>query len=508
MGATEFLPVLAKVDDAVARALASGYQVDVDAFELLLSLENRVNVVDMIDKVVQLKKSGETDGVDMISRLDIDTLLSPEESIEDPRNLEDSIDMAKEGSEADLEIIGNLTEKLFPVEGADGFRLLFRSRLRKMLNIAHQRPDSRNIRTISEVLDAQNRDVVKVAGLVMDKRIKQDRWELAIDDLSGLLRVRGTDDSIKAEVAGVMLDQFVIMDVARVKGETAALKRIYHPDLPDRIPTTSKKNVYAVFLSDLHVGSKLFLLDAFERFTAWISGLSEDHGVVDRVRYVVIGGDAVDGAGIYPGQENDLQEPNIRKQYSNLAQLIEKIPKHIRIVIIPGNHDPVRQALPQPAIPRKYAEELYCMENVSMLSSPALLRLHGVKLLTFHGRSLDDVVAKIPGLSYSSPAAAMKLLLRARHLAPHYGGRVAMAPAEEDHLVIDEVPDIFHAGHVHTLDRTNYRGTLILNSGTWQGQTKFQANMGIVPTPGKVPIVNLATLDVLVKDFTKSPGDS
>jgi DNA polymerase II small subunit/DNA polymerase delta subunit B len=32
--------------------------------------------------------------------------------------------------------------------------------------------------------------------------------------------------------------------------------------------------------------------------------------------------------------------------------------------------------------------------------------------------------------------------------------------------------------------------------------------MGIVPTPGKVPIVNLATLDVLVKDFTKSPGDS
>ena len=49
----------------------------------------------------------------------------------------------------------------------------------------------------------------------------------------------------------------------------------------------------------------------------------------------------------------------------------------------------------------------------------------------------------------------------------------------------------------------DYRGTLILNSGTWQDQTKFQANMGIVPTPGKVPIVNLATLDVLTKDFTK-----
>ena len=67
---------------------------------------------------------------------------------------------------------------------------------------------------------------------------------------------------------------------------------------------------------------------------------------------------------------------------------------------------------------------------------------------------------------------------------------MAIAPAEEDHLVIQEIPDIFHAGHVHTLDRMDYRGTLILNSGTWQDQTKFQANMGIVPTPGKVPIVN------------------
>ena len=491
------------MDDAVARALASGYQVDVGAFELLVSVEQRVDVVDTVDRVIQLKKSGSDGGTNTISQSDIHAVLPSEEGADPLNNLDSSTDEAEESLEADFEVISNLTEKLFPVEGVDGFRSLFQSRLRKMLIIAHQRPDSRNIRPISEVLNTRSRDVTKVAGLVMNKTIKQDRFELVIDDVTGRLRVRGMDDSVRAQIADVMLDQFVIMDVVGVREDAGMLKRIYHPDLPERVPSTSKKNVYAVFLSDLHVGSKLFLLDAFERFIAWISGVSEEQGVVDRIRYVIIGGDAVDGVGVYPGQENDLQEPDVRKQYSSLAQLVEQIPKRIKIVIIPGNHDPVRQALPQPAIPRKYAEKLYRMENVSMLSGPALLRLHGVKILTFHGRSLDDVVAKIPGLSYSRPAAAMKLLLRARHLAPCYGGRMAIAPAEEDHLVIQEIPDIFHAGHVHTLDRMDYRGTLILNSGTWQDQTKFQANMGIVPTPGKVPIVNLATLDVLTKDFTK-----
>ena len=283
-------------------------------------------------------------------------MLPSEEGADPLNNLDSSTDEAEESLEADFEVISDLTEKLFPVEGVDGFRSLFQSRLRKMLTIAHQRPDSRNIRSISEVLNTRSRDVTKVAGLVMNKTIKQDRFELVIDDVTGRLRVRGMDDSVRAQIADVMLDQFVIMDVVGVREDVGMLKRIYHPDLPERVPSTSKKNVYAVFLSDLHVGSKLFLLDAFERFIAWISGVSEEQGVVDRIRYLIIGGDAVDGVGVYPGQENDLQEPDVRKQYSSLAQLVEQIPKRIKIVIIPGNHDPVRQALPQPAIPRKYAE--------------------------------------------------------------------------------------------------------------------------------------------------------
>ena len=34
-----------------------------------------------------------------------------------------------------------------------------------------------------------------------------------------------------------------------------------------------------------------------------------------------------------------------------------------------------------------------------------------------------------------------------------------------------------------------YRGTTLLNSGTFQDRTDFQVRMGHVPTPGLVPIL-------------------
>jgi DNA polymerase II small subunit len=95
----------------------------------------------------------------------------------------------------------------------------------------------------------------------------------------------------------------------------------------------------------------------------------------------------------------------------------------------------------------------------------------------------------------------MKLLLRARHLSPVFGERTPIAPEQEDMLVIDDVPDIFHAGHVHIIGVDRYKGTLIVNSGAWQSQTRYQATMGIVPTPGVAILVDLSTLQPFQKSF-------
>jgi DNA polymerase II small subunit len=138
-----------------------------------------------------------------------------------------------------------------------------------------------------------------------------------------------------------------------------------------------------------------------------------------------------------------------------------------------------------------------------MLGNPAFLELNGVKVLMYHGQSLDDVIASTPGLSYSKPAEAMKVFLKARHLSPTYGERTPIAPEQEDMMVISEVPDILHSGHVHVVDIQSYRGTLIVNSGAWQAQTKFQQTMGITPTPGIAVVVNLATLQPFLQDFNQ-----
>jgi DNA polymerase II small subunit len=68
-------------------------------------------------------------------------------------------------------------------------------------------------------------------------------------------------------------------------------------------------------------------------------------------------------------------------------------------------------------------------------------------------------------------------------------------------MVIDEVPDIFHAGHVHVVGIDLYKGVLILNSGAWQSQTPFQVSVGVTPTSAVAVLVNLKTFKVYTKNF-------
>ena len=124
-----------------------------------------------------------------------------------------------------------------------------------------------------------------------------------------------------------------------------------------------------------------------------------DKDVVSRIKYLIVAGDLVDGVGVYPGQEFQLAEKDPKKQYEMAAELLRRVPGHIQIVISPGNHDAVRQALPQPAVPVDLAESLYGMENVKWVGDPAYVKLHGVTFLVYHGKSLDDVIATTPDLT-------------------------------------------------------------------------------------------------------------
>jgi|TARA_B100001964_G_scaffold210380_1_gene244665 DNA polymerase II small subunit len=477
----------------IKNIIDNGFQLDPKALDLIKNFDNEDYINSIISKVIssKIKEKKERN----ITKKDLSVFLTQKKVKKNDNLLELKIDSR-------IEIVNNVGYNFESKEGIKGFQKLFESRYNKLLEITSLRPNFHNIRKISSIKNDTKDKVKRVSGLVMEKKIGRKNVLIKIDDGTGTMDLLAFEKNIIEELKKILLDSFIIIDFKFSNISTAIIKAVTLPDIPEHKPTLSNKLVYAVFTSDLHVGSKHFLNNEFISFINWLSNKEKDIDIIKRIKYLIIAGDSVDGIGVYPGQEYDLIDSNLKNQYKKLAKLLKMLPSSIEILIIPGNHDPVIQSLPQPPVSKKYANDLYCMKNVTMLGNPAYVRLHGVNVLIYHGRSLDDVIAKTPGLSYNRPSLAMKLLLRSRHLSPVYGERSSSSlPAESDELVISNIPDIFHSGHMHVLDSEKYRGTLILNSGTWQSQTPFQAKMGIDPVTGIIPVVNLSTLEVFTKDF-------
>lgn len=284
---------------------------------------------------------------------------------------------------------------------------------------------------------------------------------------------------------------------------------VIFPDIPTaRQIGHAKRDVYAAFISDLHCGSQEFLEDELDRFFSWLNGKDVDEAdksVCANTRYLFLAGDLVDGISVYPDQRYHLAVSSLHDQYALVADKLRRLPNHVKVFCIPGNHDAARQALPRPPILRTFAEPLYNLDNIIMLGDPSQVIIEGVNVLITHGDSLDDLVTMLPGASYTEPAMPMKELLKKRHLAPIYGGKTELAPLEDDWMVIDNPPDVVHFGHAHHNAVDNYRGVQIINSGTFQSQTDFMRKQGVEPTPGIVTFLNLRTGSPEVKFFYDIP---
>jgi Archaeal DNA polymerase II, small subunit/DNA polymerase delta, subunit B len=172
-------------------------------------------------------------------------------------------------------------------------------------------------------------------------------------------------------------------------------------------------------------------------------------------------------------------------------------------VLTPGNHDAVRLAEPQPGFDEQL-RSIMDVHDARIHGNPATVDIEGVSILMYHGVSLDEVIAELPDekASYDNPDRAMNQLLKKRHVAPQYGNHMRLAPENQDYLVIEDVPDVFHTGHVHKLGWSKYHGVLSINSGCWQAQTDFQRSVNIDPDSGYAPILNLDTLEMTVRKFS------
>ena len=345
---------------------------------------------------------------------------------------------------------------------------------------------------------------VPIEGLVRSSRYRQEECTIIgmvseIKTTTNGHRIAELEDSSATIPVLFRRDRPVFSDAERLipdevigaKGKLSSDGRLFfaeqllRPDIRiDNTPYKSGQPGKAVFISDVHVGSNTFLEECWNRFADWLSDTDAS--------YLLIAGDLVDGIGVYPGQEHELAIKNIYEQYDRFGEMLSDLPSRVRIIISPGNHDVMRGAEPQPVIPDQFTKKFPA--NCMQVENPALVNLQGVRVLMYHGRSIDDMIGLIPGASYEQSGIMMQEMLQRRHLAPAYGRKTPIAAGKTDRLIIDPLPEILHTGHIHIRGLTTYRGVLGINAGTWQSQTTFQKQMNVNPTPAQAVVVDLQTL--------------
>jgi DNA polymerase II small subunit len=474
--------------------------------ELLASLET----VDNVETWYNSTYTSEENGTTLSASSPIPIIASvTHSSVEPSRSLEPSIT-------PQIKIVKNF-ETLPKSWSIQDFIAHYMRRLTDIEAMLRNRTEMQGIMSIQRILQKKDKSQVALIGIVSDKSTtKNGNIIFTLEDATGKISVLVSPKKPELfEIAKELVNDEVIGCVGANSDKIVFASTIIIPDVPiQKELKKSEDEVYAIFLSDIHAGSKKFLSEELQKFVSWLNGdvgNDKQKEVAQKICYIFIAGDIVDGVGIYPNQENELQITDIYRQYEEAAKFIGQIPQRIRVILCPGNHDAVSLSEPQQPLPKNYAKPLWDLPNVTMVSNPSLVNIHssetfsGFDVLMYHGYSFDYYVANVDAIrnagGYDRADTIMRFLLRRRHLAPSHKSTLYFPDPEKDSLVIDIVPDFFITGHIHKCSVSNYRNITMICGSCWQSKTSFQEKVGHHPEPCRVPIVNLHTREVKILKF-------
>jgi len=397
------------------------------------------------------------------------------------------------------------------------FTQFFVSRYKFLENILRSRQELQHTLTINRVLGKKERGEVSVIGLVESiNETKNGNIIITLEDLTGKIKIFISKNNKKlyAQAKDIVFDE--VLGVSGTSSDGIIFSEtILWPDIP-HITELKKSPVeeYAIFLSDVHVGSNVFLHDEFAQFIKWINGNvgnQEQRAIAQKTKYILIAGDLVDGIGIYPSQFEELTITDIREQYEKFVQLIAQIPSDKHIIVCPGNHDAVHLAEPQSAFNEEFCSALFTIPNITLVTNPGVVNIgktktfSGFDILLYHGYSFDYYVANVESIrnggGYHRADLLMKFMLKRRHMAPSFKSTPYYPSYKEDPLLIKMIPDFFITGHIHYSKVANYKGITMICGSCWQGKTSFQEKLGHEPEPARVPVVNLKTREVKILKF-------
>jgi len=397
------------------------------------------------------------------------------------------------------------------------FTNIFISRYKFLEAILRNRQELQNTLAINRVLGKKEKGKVSIIGLIEEIReTKNNNIILTLEDMTGKIKVliSKNNKELYPKAKDLVVDEIIGIS-GNNSDKIIFADNIVWPDVPNNNEfKKSEEEEYAIFLSDIHVGSNLFLKDEFNKFLKWIcsdAGNEKQREIAAKVKYIFVAGDLVDGVGIYPSQEEELEIDDIKEQYVEFVKLIKEIPKDKQIIMCPGNHDVVHLAEPQTAFYKDYSPELFELPNVTLVTNPSLINIgktetfSGFNVLMYHGYSFDYYVANVESIrvggGYNRSDLIMKFLLQRRHLAPAFKSTPYFPSHKEDPLLIKTIPDFFLTGHIHYSCVANYKSITMISGSCWQAKTSFQEKLGHEPEPARVPIVNLKTREIKILRF-------
>ncbi|MFA5173912.1 MAG: metallophosphoesterase [Candidatus Pacearchaeota archaeon] len=387
----------------------------------------------------------------------------------------------------------------------------FRSRYSFFKNILKERKELEGLTSIDKI--SGNKQFSIIAMVNSKTTTKNNNIILEVEDLTGKakLLINQNNPEISEKGKEILLDDVIGFKCSGTR-DFVFVNDLFYPEATLGEKKKLDKEIYALFTSDIHIGSKNFIQNNFEKFINWFNDKNQKE-FIDKIKYLFIVGDSIEGVGIYPGQEKELVIKDIKEQYVKLAEYLDKIPKHIQIIHCPGQHDAVRVAEPQPPVGEDFGEPLHKLKNLHLVSNPSLIEIEGsknkegFKVLMYHGASMHGVVDEIEELrlnkGHHTPTKIVKHLLKRRHLAPSHGSVVYIPNKEQDSLIITEIPDIVLTGDLHRPEIDMYNNILLIASSCWQSITPFEEKVGNKPDPCKVPILNLKTREIKILDFSE-----
>ena len=202
----------------------------------------------------------------------------------------------------------------------------FNKRYVLLKNILQNRQELERASAINRIKMKKERENIAIIGMVRDiSKTKNGNIIVTLEDPSGDINVlfNKTKTELFEEAAYIVLDE-VIGVTGVVSNGFVFVNSVSFPDIPlNHEMKKSPEDVNLAIIGDAHIGSKHFLYDDFNKMIKWLKGeygTESQREEAKKIKYLVLIGDVIDGVGIYPSQENDLEIKDVTEQFDKYVE--------------------------------------------------------------------------------------------------------------------------------------------------------------------------------------------